>query len=103
MHMKEYDLASPGKALATLNLLLDVSGINKVQAKIDATLLPEWKNTRAYEAEVLVPKGTQLDIGKVAPQTIESTGTVLDGLSDQLLMPQNWPKEWIQNIRNVKS
>ncbi len=75
--------------------------LNKIQAKIDAALLPAWKNTRAHEAEILIPKGTRLDIGKVAPQTIESTGTVLDGLSDQLLMPQNWPKEWIQNVRNV--
>lgn len=61
--------------------------LNKIQAKIDAALLPEWKNTRAYEAEILIPKGTQLDIGKVAPQTIESTDTVvLEGLSDQLLI-----------------
>ncbi|SHO58962.1 hypothetical protein [Vibrio quintilis] len=76
--------------------------LNKIQAKIDAALLPEWKNTREFEAEIHVPKGTELNIGKVAPQTIDSTGTVLDGSSDQLLMPQNWSKEWIQNIRNVK-
>ncbi len=76
--------------------------LNKIQAKIDAALLPEWKNTRAYEAEILIPKGTKLDIGRVAPQTIKSTGTVLNGLTDQLLMPQNWPREWVQNVRKVK-
>jgi RHS repeat-associated protein len=76
--------------------------LNKIQAKIEAALLPEWKNTRAFEAEIRIPKGTQLNIGKVAPQTINSTGTVLDGLSDQLLMPQNWPKEWIVSLRSVK-
>lgn len=75
---------------------------NKIQAKIDAALLPEWKNSRTYEAEIVIPKGTKLHVGKVAPQTIKSSGTVLDGESDQLLMPQNWPKEWIKNVKNVK-
>ena len=75
---------------------------NKIQAKIDAALLPEWKNSRIYEAEIVIPKGTKLHVGKVAPQTIKSSGTVLDGESDQLLMPQNWPEEWIKNVKNVK-
>jgi len=75
---------------------------NKIQAKIDAALLPEWKNSRTYEAEIVIPKGTKLHVGKVAPQTIKSSGTVLDGESDQLLMPQNWPEEWIKNVKNVK-
>ncbi len=74
---------------------------NKIQAKIDAALLPEWKNTRAFEAEIVIPKGTRLNIGKVAPQTIESTGTVLKGGSDQLLMPQGWSQDWVVGLRNV--
>ncbi|EJL96298.1 hemagluttinin repeat protein, partial [Pseudomonas sp. GM102] len=75
---------------------------NRIQAKIDAALLPEWKNTRIFEAEIVIPKGTQLNIGKVAPQTISSTGTILEGGADQLLMPQGWPKEWIKSTRDVK-
>jgi len=75
---------------------------NRIQAKIDAALLPEWKNTRVFEAEIVIPKGTQLDIGKVAPQTISSTGTILEGGADQLLMPQGWPKEWIKSTRGVR-
>ncbi len=77
--------------------------LNKIQVKVEAALLPEWKNTRAYEAEILIPKGTKLDIGKVAPQTINSTGTILKGQADQLLMPQDWSKEWIKNVRSVNS
>ena len=74
---------------------------NKIQAKVDAALLPSWKNTRAHEAEILIPKGTKLNVGKVAPQTIESTGTTLKGGADQILMPQNWPSDWVTNVRDV--
>ncbi len=74
---------------------------DRIQSKIGSALLPEWKNTRQYEAEIIIPKGTRLDIGRVAPQTIESTGTVLRGGDDQLLMPQEWPKEWIISIKGI--
>ena len=37
--------------------------LNRIQAKIDAALLPEWKNTRVFEAEIVVPQGTELNIG----------------------------------------
>ena len=69
--------------------------------KIDSALLPEWGGTREFEAEIVVPKGTVLNIGKVAPQTIKSTGTVLKGGADQVLLPQNWPKDWIRSTRKV--
>ncbi|HBM4664685.1 TPA: hypothetical protein LWS82_001762, partial [Listeria monocytogenes] len=49
--------------------------ISRIDAKIDMALLPGWKNTRMYEAEIIIPKGQQINIGKVAPQAIESTGT----------------------------
>ncbi len=62
---------------------------NRMQSKIDSALLPEWKNTRQYEAAILIPKGTVLNIGKVAPQTIKESGTILDGNADQILLPQN--------------
>ncbi|KAA5846451.1 hypothetical protein F2A37_07385 [Pseudomonas chlororaphis] len=78
-------------------------GRERVSSKVGGTaLLPEWKNTRVVEAEIVIPKGTKLDVGKVAPQTIKSTGTVLDGGADQLLMPRDWPKEWIKSTRDVK-
>jgi hypothetical protein len=54
------------------------------------------------EAVIEIPKGTELNIGKVEKQ-ITQTGTVLKGGGDQILLPQNWPKEWIKEIREVPS
>ncbi|MBC1370263.1 ribonuclease YeeF family protein [Listeria welshimeri] len=76
---------------------------SRIDTKIETALLPEWKNSRMYEAEIIIPKGQQLNIGKVAPQTIESTGTILSGGADQILMPQDWPLEWIYNIKIVSN
>ncbi|WP_231147446.1 hypothetical protein [Streptococcus equi] len=78
-----------------------VPATNRIQAKIDTALLPEWKNTRQYEAVIKIPKGSQLNIGKVAPQTVKSSGTTLIGGGDQVLLPNRWPLEWIQEIRIV--
>ena len=75
---------------------------NRMQSKIDSALLPEWKNTRQYEAAILIPKGTVLNIGKVAPQTIKESGTILDGNADQILLPQNWSEDWIIDRREVR-
>jgi RHS repeat-associated protein len=75
---------------------------NRIQSKIDSALLPEWKNSREYEAEIIIPKGTKLDIGKVAPQTIDETGTVLKGGADQVLLPRDWPDQWIVSISSVR-
>ncbi|WP_242513852.1 hypothetical protein [Aeribacillus pallidus] len=38
--------------------------VNRIQTKIDLALLPEWKNTRNYEAVIEIPKGTILNIGR---------------------------------------
>ena len=73
---------------------------NRISAKINTALLPKWKNTMMYEACITVPKGTILQIGKVAPQTTNS-GAVLKGLGDQILLPRNWPLEWIDSIKCV--
>lgn len=89
--------AKPGGAFVTTE-----PALSKIQAKIDAALLPEWKNTRQFEAEIIIPKGTVLSVGKVAPQTIVSSGTILAGNVDQVLMPLNWPKEWVQTVRLLR-
>ncbi|HAO6030278.1 TPA: hypothetical protein IQA23_002881 [Listeria monocytogenes] len=91
--------------------------ISRIDAKIDMALLPGWKNTRMYEAEIIIPKGQQINIGKVAPQAIESTGTILKGGVDQIVLPRNcsskklffqeivlprnWSSDWIINIKSV--
>ena len=73
---------------------------NRIQAKLDTALLPEWKNSRMYEATIKVPEGETLNIGKVAEQYTMS-GTKFKGGGDQVLLPQNWPLEWISDVRKV--
>jgi len=90
--------ANQGGAYATTS-----PASTRIDAKIDTALLPEWGNSRKYEIEITIPKGQQLNIGKVAPQTIESTGTVLSGGADQILLPQGWPPEWITGTTIVPS
>ena len=77
--------------------------VSRIDAKMDTALLPEWKNSRMYEAEITIPKGEKLNIGKVAPQINVKTGTILKGGADQILLPQDWPLEWITDIRVVPS
>ncbi|MCF2941942.1 transposase, partial [Paenibacillus alkaliterrae] len=79
-----------------------VPAANRITSKINSALLPEWKNSRQYEAVIEIPIGTELNIGKVELQKTQ-TGTILQGGGDQILLPQNWPKEWIKEIREVPS
>lgn len=72
--------------------------LNKIQAKIDSALLPEWKNTRKFEATLKIPKGTILQIGKVEKQIMKS-GAVLEGGADQILLPHGYPVSWITDVR----
>ena len=88
--------ADAGGGFATTN-----SSNSRIQSKIDSALLPEWGNTRAYEVEITIPTNQELTIGKVASQTIKGSGTVLQGGADQILLPKNWPLEWITKIKNV--
>ena len=64
-------------------------------------MLPEWKNSIRYEAKIIVPKGTTLNIGRVEEQFTKS-GTRLAGDADQIILPLGWDLSWIENIRNVK-
>ena len=51
---------------------------SRIDAKIRLALEPAWLNSHAYEAKIIVPKGTILNIGKVAPVTTKG-GTFLRG------------------------
>ncbi|WP_429906500.1 hypothetical protein [Heyndrickxia faecalis] len=75
---------------------------NRINAKIDAALVPDWKNSRQYEAVIEVPKGKILNIGRVEKQ-FTKTGALLKGDGDQILLPQGWPSEWIKEVREVPS
>lgn len=58
------------------------------------------ENSLRYEAEIIVPKGTILNIGRVEEQFTMS-GAKLAGGADQILLPQNWDLNWINSIREV--
>ena len=62
----------------------------------------QHRNTRLVEEKILVPIGTKIHVGLVAPVTL-NTGTVLAGGAEQVLLPRNWPKEWIIGYREVTS
>ena len=88
--------AEAGGAFATSS-----PALNRVQTKIDSAILPEWKNTLRYEAEIVIPKGTTLNIGRVEEQFTMS-GARLAGDADKFLLPENWDLNWIKSIREVK-
>lgn len=71
-----------------------------IDAKVRLALDPGWLNTKMYEAKLLVPAGTRLSVGIVASVTLP-IGTILPGGADQLLLPKDWPEEWVQGYRRV--
>src|SRR5699024_4882606 len=73
---------------------------SRIQTRIDSALLPEWKNSLQYEAEIIIPKGTTLNIGRVKEQFTIS-GARLAGDADQILLPRNWDLNWIKSIKNI--
>lgn len=86
-----------GKAAANGGFVTTFKSTNKQEVMEKLALLPEWGNTLESVATIKIPKGTTLNIGKVAEQ-ISETGQVFKGGADQILMPQNWPDSWITEI-----
>lgn len=73
-----------------------------IDAKLRLALDPAWFNTKMYEAKLQVPSGTILSIGKVSSVRLR-TGTILPGGADQVLLPRDWPEDWIIGFRRVTS
>lgn len=71
-----------------------------IDAKLRLALDPEWFSTKAYEEKILLPKGTVINVGIVAPVTLK-TGTILPGGADQILLPKDWPEEWVLGYRRI--
>lgn len=75
---------------------------SQIDAKIRLALDQRWKNTRMYEAKVVVPPGTTISVGIVAPITTVD-GKVFAGGADQILLPYNWNENWIIGYRRVSA
>lgn len=73
-----------------------------IDAKLRLALDPAWFNTKMYEAKLQIPSGTILSTGKVASARLR-TGTILPGGADQILLPRDWPEDWIIGYRRVTS
>lgn len=73
---------------------------SQIDAKIRLALDPRWKNIRMYEAKVIVPVETIINVGIVAPITTVD-GTVLSGGAEQIMLPYNWSEGWIVGYRRV--
>ncbi|MDY0406304.1 hypothetical protein P5G51_013695 [Virgibacillus sp. 179-BFC.A HS] len=55
-----------------------------------------------HEAVIEVPKGTTLNIGRAEKQ-ITKTGAVMHGDADKVLLPLNYPLDWIKEIWQIPS
>ena len=75
---------------------------SRIDVKIRLALDPSWHNAKLVEEKIVVPIGEILNVGQVASVRL-STGTILEGGADQVLLPQNWSKEWIVGYREVTS
>ena len=64
---------------------------DRMDAKMGLALKAEWKNSRQQFCEVTIPKGTVMNIGKVAPQ-ITASGHILPGGMDQVVVSREFSK-----------
>lgn len=72
------------------------SSTEAVLSRNDLAILKKWSNMQ-FEAEFVVEKGTTLNLGKIAPQSIYSGG------ADQVLLPRNIPENWVKNVKDLKT
>ena len=61
---------------------------DRMYTKIHSALPSEWRNSRKYYCEVVVPKGTILNIGKVKQQETTSGNTLVGGEDQILVSPE---------------
>jgi hypothetical protein len=65
----------------------------------ELAILDEWGNSLRFEAELEVPIGKVLNIGKVKKQISSDGLQVLSGGADQVVLPTNWDlNTWITKV-----
>ena len=57
---------------------------DKIEAKIDLALRPDWYNPKNKVTLFVIKKDTIINIGKVAPQQVRDSNTILAGGADQI-------------------
>lgn len=62
----------------------------------ELALVPDFNNTMRFRSRINVPSGQQLNIGKVGPWP--PNNPLMQGGADQILLPQNYPDNWISEI-----
>ena len=68
----------------------------------ETAVYTKW-STSQFEAEIEIPKGQVVNIGKVGQQPPESATPKYRGGEDQILMPRNYPISWVKSIRDGKT
>lgn len=71
-----------------------------IDVKMRLALNPRWYSTKMYESKILIPIGTIINVGIVAP-FYPKCGTCLTGEADQILLPENWSEDWVVGYRRV--
>lgn len=73
--------------------------VDKDKTRNDLALKSSWGNTIDKEAEIVVPAGTKLNIGRAEEQS--DGGKILTGNADQILLPQDWNQDWVNRVRDI--
>jgi len=72
-------------------------------SRSETAVFKQWSTMR-FEAQIDVPEGQVLNIGKVAAQRSASGNRVYhSGGADQVLLPQDYPTSWITSVRDGKT
>ena len=74
---------------------LNLNGIDMKPEEISSYILKKV----VKEAEIVVPAGTKLNIGRVEEQS--DGRKTLTGNADQVLLPQNWNQDWVNKVRDI--
>ena len=74
----------------------------KNASRNDTAVYPSWSSSR-FEAEIIIPKGQELNIGKVGQQPVNSNSPKYTGGADQILLPQNYSMSGVKSIKDGKT
>jgi len=71
-------------------------------SRSETAVYPKWSNSR-FEAEIIVPKGEKLNLGKVAEQPVGVKNPKYKGNADQVLLPKGYSIDWVKSVRDGKT